>query len=169
MAKYQSQVKGEGVADVAKWAFNVNGNSSQIQTITLAKSYDAATLVNGKIAPGTSGSFDIVVDATGSEVGVNYSVAFINEENRPTNLKFTYDNKEYSSLEEIESVLTGTIDANEENKQKILTINWVWDYETGANQEEIANNDIIDTQDGINDLNYTFDVVVTGTQVMPQE
>lgn len=167
-AKYQSQVTGKGVADVAKWAFEVNGNGSSIQTITLAENYDESTLINGKIAPGTSGSFDIIVDATGSEVGVEYNTSFINETSKPTNLKFIYENVTYGSLDELEDVLTGTIDANDENKQRTLTVNWVWDYQTGADETQIAANDVIDTQEGIKDLNYTFDVVVTGTQVIPQ-
>ena len=28
------------------------------------------------------------------------------------------------------------------NKEKILNIKWIWDYETGNNEEEILNNDI---------------------------
>ena len=166
-AKYQSQVKGEGVADVAKWAFNVNGNSSTIQTIAINKNYDPKTLTNGKIAPGTQGSFNIVVDATGSEVGVDYVVNFLNEKNKPTNLKFKYENEEYTSLESLANKLTGTIDANSETKVKTFVVEWFWDYETGdANQ--IPGNDIIDTNDGIKDLNFTVDVVVTGTQVTPR-
>ena len=31
----------------------------------------------------------------------------------------------------------------------------------------IEENDKIDTQEGINDLDYSFDIVVTGTQVAP--
>ncbi|MBR3162663.1 MAG: hypothetical protein IKF17_01000 [Clostridia bacterium] len=167
LAKYQSQVKGQGIADVAKWVFNVNGNSSAIQTIAINKSYDQSTLTNGKIAPGTQGTFDIIIDATGSEVGVDYTVAFLNEKNKPTNLKFKYENEEFSSLQDLQENLTGTIDANEDNKKKTLTISWLWNYETGdANQ--ISTNDKIDTDDGTKDLDYTFDVVVTGTQVTPQ-
>ena len=167
LAKYQSQVRGQGLADVAKWAFNVNGNESAIQTIEIKNTYDEKTLTNGKIAPGTQGSFNIIVDATGSEVGIDYLVSFQNEKNKPTNLKFKYENEEFNSLASLADKLTGTIDANEETKERTLTVEWFWDYETGT-ESEIAENDIIDTQDGINDLDYSFDVVVTGTQVIPQ-
>ena len=127
------------------------------------------TLVNNKIAPGTTGDFSIIVDATDSEVGVDYNVTFENEKQKPTNLKFIYENVEYSSIQELEDVLQGTINANDENKEKTLHITWKWEYETGDTKEEISNNDKIDTQEGIQDLNYTFDVVVTGTQVTPQK
>lgn len=168
-AKYQSQVTGKGIADVAKWSFNVNGNASSMQTIALAETYNKETLVNNKIAPGTTGDFSIIVDATDSEVGVDYNVTFENEKQKPTNLKFIYENVEYSSIQELEDVLQGTINANDENKEKTLHITWKWEYETGDTKEEISNNDKIDTQEGIQDLNYTFDVVVTGTQVTPQK
>ena len=167
LAKYQSQIKGKGVADVATWSFNVNGNNSSIQTIAINKNYDESSLTNGKIAPGTEGSFDIIIDASGSEVGVDYKVDFLNENNKPTNLKFKYENKEYSSLQELQSKLVGTINANDETKTKNIKINWIWEYETGRSKQ-IPENDRIDTEEGVKNLDYTFDVVVTGTQVVPK-
>ena len=167
-AKYQSNLTGTGVADIAKWDFSVNGNGTTVQTISLAESYDESTLVNGKIAPGTSGSFDIIIDAGGSDVGVDYSVSFLNETNKPTNLKFKYGNVESNTLQGLTSALTGTIDADAQTKEELLTVEWFWDYETGTGNQ-IAANDVIDTNEGIADLNYTFDVAVTGTQVTPQQ
>ena len=102
-AKYVSEVRGEGVAEVATWNFKVNGQSEQVEEIKLASTCNNETLVDNKIAPGTSGSFDIIVDATGSEVGINYNITFTEEENKPQNLKFTYDDVEYNSIEELES------------------------------------------------------------------
>lgn len=160
LAKYQSQVNGQGVADVAKWVFNVNGSRPTMQTIAINKNYDPSTLTNGRIAPGTQGTFDIVINAIGSEVGIDYTVAFSNEQNKPQNLKFRYEGEEFTTLEDLASKLTGTIDANEESKLKYLIIEWFWDYDSG--------DDEADTQAGKNDLNYTFDVIVTGTQVTPQ-
>ena len=167
-AKYVSEVRGEGVAEVATWNFKVNGQSEQVEEIKLASTCNNETLVDNKIAPGTSGSFDIIVDATGSEVGINYNITFTEEENKPQNLKFTYDDVEYNSIEELESDLSGTIDANEEDKTKTLNIKWEWPYETGESPEEIEGNDLVDTQDAKKISNYTFNVVVTGTQVEPQ-
>ena len=167
-AKYVSQVKGEGIAEVATWKFKVNGQSEQVEEINLASTYNNETLVNNKIAPGTSGSFNIVVDATGSEVGINYNIAFTEENNKPQNLRFEYDNKEYNSVKELEEDLSGTINANDENKTRTLNVKWKWAYETGEAPGVIADNDRKDTFDGMNIQNYTFDVIVTGTQVEPQ-
>lgn len=168
-AKYITEIKGNGIAEVATWSFKVNDQKEHIQEIKLASTYNNETLVNNKIAPGTSGNFNIIVDATGSEVGIRYNIVFSDEANKPTNLKFIYEDQEYDSIQDLENNLSGVINANEENKTKTLNIGWKWDYETGQEEEEIAANDLIDTKDAEKLQNYTFKVSVTGTQVEPQE
>lgn len=167
-AKYMAQIKGEGVADVAKWSFLVNGQEEQVQTINLSSTYNNETLVNNKIAPGTTGSFDILIDATGSEVGIDYRVLFEDKTSKPQNLKFSYNNQQYNSIKEIEDALIGNIAATDETKTRTITIDWEWKYETGNLEEEIKQNDIIDTKNGKEISAYTFDVIIQGTQVMPQ-
>lgn len=65
-SKYTNVVSGDGETQVAKWSFKVNSATEEFATIKLAETYDKETLTNGKIAPGTKGSFDIIVDATRS-------------------------------------------------------------------------------------------------------
>ena len=168
-AKYVSEVRGQGVAEVATWSFKVNGQEEQTQTIQLTSTYDSKTLVNNKIAPGTKGSFNIIIDANGSDVGINYTVKIANEKNKPNNLKFIYEDVEYNTITELEKVLSGTINADDKNKERTLTIDWMWKYETGSNATQIAENDAIDTNDGKTITDYTFDVIVSGVQVMPQD
>lgn len=156
------------MAEVATWNFKVNGQKEQVQTIQLESTCNNETLVNGKIAPGTNGSFNIMIDGTSSNVGIHYDIKFTNESTKPTNLKFVYNYQEYNSISELETVLSGTIQANEEEKIKIFTIAWQWPYETGNNESEIANNDKIDTQNAQDIASYTFCVTVSGTQVEPQ-
>lgn len=167
-SKYVSEVRGDGMAEVATWSFKVNGQKEEVQTIQLGSTCNNKTLVNNKIAPGTSGSFNIKVDGTGSDVGIDYKIKFENESTKPSNLKFIYDNQSYNSISELEEKMAGTIYANEEDKTRTLTINWQWDYETGNNESEIANNDRIDTQNAQDIATYTFNVIVSGTQVVPQ-
>lgn len=167
-AKYVSEVRGEGIAEVATWSFKVNGQEEKVESINLASTCNNETLVNNKIAPGTSGSFNILVDSTDSEVGINYNITFTEEENKPQNLKFEYNDTEYNSIKDLEDDLSGTINANDEDKTRTLNVKWKWDYETGSNPEEILSNDLVDTEDAKKIQNYTFDVIVTGTQVEPQ-
>ena len=167
-AKYISQVRGNGIAEIATWSFKVNGQKEQVQEIKLVSTYNSETLVNNKIAPGTSGSFNIIVDATGSEVGIKYNIKFAEESNKPQNLKFVYGGKEYDSIKQLGDELSGTIAANEEDKTRTINVQWKWNYETGSSAEQINANDIIYTNDAISIANYTFQVIVTGTQVEPQ-
>lgn len=167
-AKYMSRVTGKGTADIANWSFKVNEKEDKIQTISLKSTINNSTLLNNKIAPGTEGNFQIKLDATNTEVGINYAVKFENETKKPTNLKFTYEGKTYNSLIDLQKDLIGTINADEENKEKTLTIGWNWLYQTGTTAEEISVNDAIDTQEGKTITNYSFDIIVTGTQVTPQ-
>lgn len=167
-SKYVAEVRGDGMAEVATWSFKVNGQKEQVQTIQLASTCNDETLLHNKIAPGTSGSFNIIVDGTGSDVGIHYDIRFANETTKPTNLKFLFNNQEYRSISELEDDLSGTIQANDEDKTKILTIHWEWQYETGNSESEIANNDEIDTQNAQDIATYSFHVIVSGTQMIPQ-
>ena len=166
-SKYITEVKGQGIAEVARWSFKVNGKSEEVQTINLASTCNNETLINNKIAPGTEGAINIIIDGTGSDVGIEYNVKFENEMNKPQNLKFMYNEETYNSITELEDILTGVINANAENKVTTLTVNWEWEYETGENENEILANDKIDTQNAQDITNYTFDIIVSGTQVMP--
>lgn len=166
-AKYMSKVTGQGTADIANWNFKVNEKEEQIQRISLESTLNNSKIINNKIAPGTEGTFQIKIDSTGSEVGVNYIVRLENESQKPTNLKFTYGGNTYNSLTQLQEALTGTINANDENKIRVLDIGWKWKYETGNTAQEITASDLIDTQDAKRISNYTFDVIVSGTQVDP--
>ena len=167
-SKYVSEIQGNGIAQIATWNFKVNNGKEEIQTIELKSKENNTTLVDNKIAPGTEGSFDIRVDGTGSDVGIDYHIDFENETTKPSNLKFIYDNKEYNTISELEDILSGRFDANVSNKEKVYTIKWKWPYETGKTNEEKAINNKKDTDESQKISNYSFNVIVSGTQVEPQ-
>lgn len=167
-AQYMSKVRGKGSAEVASWSFKVNENEEKMQTISLKSTMNNSTLVNNKIAPGTDGNFQIKLDATGTEVGINYVIKFENETQKPTNLKFVYNGNTYNSLEQLQKDLIGTINTNDEEKEKDIIIGWNWKYETGLNAQEILKSDMIDTKEAKEIRDYNFDIIVSGTQVMPQ-
>lgn len=166
-SKYITQVEGKGVIEVAKWAFLVNGQTATMTNINLAQTYNSSTLMQNRIAPGTRGSFDIIVDARGSEVGIDYDVKFLNETNKPTNLNFNYNGTIVSSIRDLQELLKGNIPADSTEKVKTFTIQWFWNYETGTAEEEKSKSDIQDTKDGKSLDEYSFDVIVTGRQVEP--
>lgn len=163
--KYNASIKGEGMAEIAVWSFKVNAQKEQIQSIDLASTIDNETILDSKIAPGTSGSFDIIIDATDTQVGIQYNINSIEETNKPHNLKFIYEEKEYNSLNELQEKLCGTIYPNDINKVITLKILWKWDYETGFTEEEIKANNLLDTEDAQNIQNYKFTICVSGEQI----
>lgn len=162
-AKYITQDKGTGTAEIAKWAFRLEKGENESQTIKLIDTVHTNNIISGKIAPGSGGKLPITIDMTGSEVGVEYEIKFANEKNKPQNLKFTYAGRTYDSLSEI-TPITGMISHSNENRKLTFNIDWMWNYETGKDEEEINQNDIIDTQDANLITEYTFDIIATGTQ-----
>ena len=162
-AKYISEERGTGEASVAGWAFKMTKNETETKNVELINTVNKSTLVNGKIAPGTSGLIELKIDATGAEVGMDYAINFANEKNKPQNIVFTYNDNTYKSLSEIDDI-TGNIPYYDAEKFEIVLIEWKWEYETGNTKDLISYNDEIDTQDGIALLNYTFDIIATGTQ-----
>lgn len=161
-ARYMSQEKGTGNADIANWAFQIDKNGEQTKNVTLRNTVSKQTLVNGKIAPGTSGEFSITLDATGSEVGVDYTLSFVDEINKPENITFTYNGKEYKSLSDIGSI-KGNIGTKNDRTATIL-IKWTWLYQTGSTDIEKAENDIKDTKAGTSLLDYSFNIIAKGVQ-----
>lgn len=169
-AKYYSEIKGGGTGSIAKWSFVANNSKDTIQTISLVDSANQVSLVEGKIAPGTKGSFDIVIDATGSEVGVDYKVNVAEETNLPTNLlyKVTVDGETsdtYNSLTELaEDKLSGNLNTVNGEFTKTITVEWEWPYET-INENGVSDGDAADIIDGTKDnLNYEFVLQIIGTQ-----
>ena len=168
-AKYMSKITGNGVGKIAQWRFKVNENEEKMQTISLNSTIYNFTLANGRIAPGTAGSFEINIDGSEAGVAIFYTVNFQNETEKPKNLKFKYDGKEFESIELLNHWIVGTIHGDTDAQQRSFIIEWEWPYETGNTPEEIAENDERDTIDAKNISDYRFDVVVTGTQVQPQK
>lgn len=161
-AKYTSQVTGNnGSATVAKWAFRTD-NTTQTLSINFASTYDPSTLESGKIAPGTSGSFNVALVNTNTETGVDWTIRLNSITNAPTNLKFYRDAAHTVALIPGESTITGQLAAKDSTGLSV-PIYWVWEYETS----EAATNDPIDTEDGEAADTLSIGVDITGIQTAP--
>lgn len=162
-AKYITTERGTGSANIAKWGFEIVKNGTQTKTVSLVNRIASSSMKTGEIAPGSSGTITIVVDAKDSEVDVDYALDFSNEVNKPQNMIFTYNNVEYSSLADIPSI-KGTIKHDNTSRTQQLNVRWEWPYQSGESETEQAECDILDTQDSQKITQYTFDIQVTGTQ-----
>ena len=154
---------------VAKWSFAgeiFNSKKSSTEaTISLADTISDSTIKENRIAPGTNGDFTIVVDATGSEVDLDYTVELLNETNKPQNLKFSYNDNIYNSLTELissEDIFVGTIAHDDSEMKKEILVEWEWPYESYDAEGNLL--DDIDMLDGENISNYEFTLKINGTQ-----
>ena len=168
-AKYKTTLTGNGTATVAKWSFKVNGQTQTIPDIDLATTMkENNNVVEGKLAPGTEGSFDLNLDATGSEVAIDYNIKLAVTE-KPSNLRFYTDSsytKEIASTDGVMNV-SGVMSLEEIKTIQTKTIYWKWAYQTGTATNDIVANDKIDTADSKKSVTMT--ITVTGTQRNPSQ
>lgn len=148
-ALYQSTPRGKAMGAIANWNFKVNDATSTFKINMLT---NAKNTVEGMLAPGSYGSFDIRLDASKTDCDVNYLVEFSNVVGRPKNLKFYLDEEYTDELILEEETLTGVIDYGK-NMVKVITIYWNWEYGTGTDNQNITSGEM------------TFDVNITGSQV----
>ena len=167
-SKYTSTLTGNGTSTVAKWSFKVNEQTQTIPDINLGETMDAhSNVVDKKLAPGTSGHFDLILDGSGSEVAIDYNIKLAITQ-KPTNLKFYLDDKYQTPISETDGTLNiaGSIALEDVNTSLTKTIYWQWPYETGKTSNEIDKNDETDTKDS--GKNVTMTITVTGTQRDPK-
>ena len=169
-AKYITTIKASTDIPIGKWMFKVNNSEAEdIGKINLGqKTYTAETLAKDNLAPGTEGTFKVSLDASQIKTGVRYSVAFNNIKNKPENLYFKVGNNTYYDFETLAAGLGGVIDANDTKRDREIEVNWIWDYVTNRNGT-IEDNDKLDTAQGKAAQTFSFDILVTGTQILPSQ
>ena len=142
-----------------KYFFDISYRNTKFKNINLQDTINKDTLVNEKIAPGTKGSFDIVLKANKD---TQYKINFVSKNQKPENLKFRakindqYISEEKNNLEELSKYLIGNI---YKNKEKIITIQWYWNYESSEKDNRQ------DTFDAQNLREYEFDIYTVGMEV----
>lgn len=176
-SKYTTTLNGNGTATVAKWKFGTNTTINGIDLATASNTagngvaFDTVNNVKAdRIAPGTKGSFTVLLDTSGTEVALQYDIILSNITNKPTNLHF-YSDADCTKLIEDTTHKTASVSGKisktdaEKAATKAVTIYWKWDYQTGTTTEEIAANDKLDTTDGEKANKVTFDLTIKGTQI----
>lgn len=140
--------------------FKIDYKNLDFKSIDLADTIDKETLIYDKIAPGTSGSFNILLN---SNQNLKYKIEINSMNEKPYNLKFeALKNGELlvktNTLEELSEKLTGYINKDEKID---FTINWYWNYEGDT---EIS--DIQDTKDAENIKRYQFNLYTLGEEIL---
>lgn len=161
-----------GITEIAYWNFEDNMNKTVNSKISLAQ-----TITNSKteiadncIAPGTEGVFNIVVNAKGSKVKIEYEVKLVREVNTPNNLYFFIKNddtqKKYKNLKELFNDInfSGSFEINSE-QLKVYEIFWTWPYEHYNSDGSIdENKDKEDLNYAQSNLDYIFEIEISGKQ-----
>ena len=150
----------EDIIDVEEkeYRLNVNYKNIDFRNINLAETINRETLIYEKIAPGTKGSFNIILEANKNS---KYKVVFNSINEKPQNLKFkaNINNQEIgkaNTLEELQKYLIGYIRKDEKID---IRVNWYWEFED--NEE----NDKQDTKDAQYIKKYQFDINAIGEEI----
>ena len=142
VAYYRKVVNGTITGNSGKAVFNVSGFTEVNQSKII-------TLKDGAIVPGDKGSFDLVMDATGSSVDM-YASLRIERTSLPENLKF-YTTSDYKS--ELHTYYSYLKTASE-----TLTIYWYWNpYVDDTKDNEFINSN--------NTENLDASIIVNAVQV----
>ena len=130
-----------------------------IKQIDLMKTVDKNTCLNKKIAPGTSGNFNILLETNKDS---KYKIYFQSVNEKPQNLYFKAikDGKEIAKTQTLEE-LSEKLDGNIAKKEKIkINIQWYWNFENNK-----ANSDIQDTEDSKKIKRYQFNLYALGEEI----
>lgn len=180
-ARYASTATGTATTAVATWAAKVNSNDmTTTEKFTLNfTEVPNENVVDGKIAPSSQLYTELVIDPTGSEVAMDYSIklgdlvsdgASIENKVEISAIKIGTETYLYSELPEVngERVLTGTIELesqsapiSEASKESVVIyVEW---FDNGSEDPADANN-VSDTELGGAAPTITMDVVATAVQ-----
>ena len=141
------------------YIFKVDLKNIDIKQIDLMKTVDKNTCLNKKIAPGTSGIFNILLETNKDS---KYKIYFQSVNEKPQNLYFKAikDGKEIAKTQTLEE-LSEKLDGNIAKKEKIkINIQWYWDFENNK-----TNSDIQDTEDSKKIKRYQFNLYALGEEI----
>lgn len=136
-AIYKSEATADATVSTAAWVVEVNDQAltQATHTFTLGNITWATPTVSkvaGKIAPGDHGTATVEIDATGTEVDVDYTVS-INTT--------AFNNNQFSVTADANGdPLTGTIAYSDASKVKTITLNINWNAvdTTAANTDDLG-------------------------------
>lgn len=142
-----------------EYKFKINYSDMNFKSVDLSQTINKDTLVYEKIAPGTRGSFNILLETNRN---LNYKVLFYSLNEKPKNLNFiALKNERFlanaNTLEELSDSISGFISRNE---KITITINWYWNYENDSEEYNIQ-----DTNDAENIRRYQFNICTVGEEI----
>lgn len=177
MAKYTSQIEGSDSAAVASWKINVG--DQDITTVTDPLVFDLFSTVKDTagadeadvasvegtnlIAPGTSGSFDLVIE-NASQVNAKYTIELTESEGNTIPLQYSVDGTNWvDSVAEL-TMTELTDNALAMGAEETVTVQWRWGFEGGHNGQT----DTTDTGLGVDAQTNAASVTITAKVIATQ-
>ena len=153
-AIYKSTATASTTVSTAAWVVEVNDQALTQATHTfnlgnITWATPTVSKVSGKIAPGDHGTAQIVIEAEGTEVDLNYTVAIDTT---------AFDNNQFSVTADSNGApLTGSILYSDSSKTKTITLNINWNAvdTNAANTQDLGD---------AGQANLAIPVTVTVTQ-----
>ena len=149
-AKYTTKFTGSDTATVAKFKVSSNTTAETFDLFKTAKEVDGTTadaeVVNGKVAPGTGGKFDIQL-TNDSEVKVHYAISLkeTNESNIP--IEYSLDGTTYVTAANFASVSADDLAIGSTTQQtKTVSVYWRWAFVRGTETADQLKNNSDDTK-----------------------
>ena len=175
-ARYTTSLTGTDSVQIAKWAWNISGADidanttsytldlfSTIKDTATYGTTNEANVIDGKIAPGTTGAFDIQI-TNKSEVNAEYSVTF-GEEN-PLGAAIEYSTDGGANWGTV-AVLDVDTTAIAQNETVTVPVQWRWAFTAEGNAAAQSDRDEADTLVGFGaDTTDTTVPVVTVTATL---
>ncbi len=158
-AKYVSTTTGTDSARVAKWDFKVNGTTANSNTFTFnlfetildtdKSGEDDITPADGTIiAPGTQGSFEIVLK-NDSEVTAKYAIDYTVTNTNNIPVQFSVDNGASWSSDLADVSATDATELAASTGTTTIIVQWRWAFERGNDDAEKNTNNAADTTLGL--------------------
>ena len=180
-AKYTSEIAGSDDASVAKWAWEINGDTFEsasdvtngytfdlFDTIKEADlSADETDVDTDLIAPGTGGSFDIEI-INNSEVNATYAIAFTETNTSGIPIEYSTDGGS-TWVSSVSSVNAAATNIAMNGGSDTVTVQWRWAF-TGAQSSNYTSTqtDATDTDLGFAANTSAPNVEVTATVTVTQ-
>ena len=175
-AKYTTTLTGTDSVQIAKWAWNISGADIDADTTDFTLDLfstindttatygttNEAHVIDGKIAPGTQGAFNIQI-TNKSEVDAEYRVTFAEENPLGAHIEYSTDDGNTWGSVAVLDVEDPT--AIGQNETVTVPIRWRWAFTADGNAAAQADRNIADTLVGFGDPADQYVTVTASLQL----
>lgn len=143
-AKYATKSTAKSEFNIARWDIVVNDEhikNNQEEFASITPNYiENPNVAEGVIAPGSIGYFDLNIDGSYTDVSFDFDVQVLPDEESSISdlkiMKYYIDNIDNIEDANEESIISSTINWNDETKTKFIRIYIIWDDTTGIMTNE---------------------------------